>query len=223
MAAASARPRRRIRASPGSCALPLDIFIEHVLPYIPDATTLLSLAATNKALAARVRALPLAHIQKLVHGARRFQDVSVLRMPTLRALRVLTQTKCDVCGEGNVRSPFRVNWNLFAHDRCVRERCVNAFYLTEDTREKLLYAQAPFELQYLPVRGRNILAAYFWKQDDGVLPSHWTVEGVQYLTEDEAQDAGTDVPALETSERRAQAMQVLDSLNISRGPQFYFW
>ena len=55
MAAASARPRRRIRASPGSCALPLDIFIEHVLPYIPDATTLLALAATNKALAARVR------------------------------------------------------------------------------------------------------------------------------------------------------------------------
>ena len=217
----------RLRRGRGCATLQLDILIQHVIEYVHDASVLLAMAGTCKAALARVHALPLTHVSKLNGGvhARRLPDAVALPhfMPNLRALHILAFGRCDVCFENNVRAPFRTNWNLFAHDRCVRERCVNAFFLTPDTREKLLYANAPFDLRTLPVRGRNIMAAYFWKRDDGVLPAHWTIEGVQSLTETEALERGFDVPATERQDRRLELVRVMDALEFARAPGVYFW
>ena len=216
--------KRKLCASPD---LPFALLQTVVLQLVPRADVLLALAYSCKALNAAVQRLSMAHLRALDGGkhAHWLPDDAFARMRVPRALHILVYGRCEVCGKGNTRATFRTHWDLFAHNKCISTSCVNACMLLPDTRDKLVSACAPFDVRTVyTLDHRRIPAAYFWKRDTGLLPAHWTVEGVMYMGADECEEAGEDEPASVPAQDRAALAEILDELpRFWRGWENLFW
>lgn len=166
--------------------LPTNI-LRFLVAFMRDPRTLVNFALTCKTTLAAVRNLPdIASL--LLHGAAVFRDEP---FPIMRALAILVWRRCELCGEGNVKGAKPLPFRLHAHDACIAGKLVNAYYVAEDTLQKLVAADAVYVKKdgYNPRSYKDYryyTMKMYWEEPHALISPQDTVDCMEALSLEQA-------------------------------------
>ena len=136
-----------------------------------------------------------------------------------RSLRILAGRQCELCGGGRVRGLHTV-FPLFAHDKCVDGNLANEYY----HRKRLPKARAAGtpnipKTVFSRRGGGSFYTNFFWVKAHPLLPSVFTLEGVNAFRSPQAAAAAAAAYAAADKARavefRRHAVEI-DAANAAR-------
>lgn len=210
------RPSKRL-CTRGTFVQMCDELLERIIAFVPSACVLQQLACTSRACNVYVNRLSHAHVARLQECVLYTRCAPPPTISIPRALRILCTRKCELCGEGRVVG-FKTPWAVFAHDKCINSKIMNAYYIGAALCIKLCLARAPYKLQQVWCsRGSEpIMTALFWLHAHPAVPQSWTVQGVSQMTAEECFEAGQTCPAQLTENQQQQLYQIMENMTFSQ-------